>query len=127
MNAVQLQQLNKLQKPVHGNVPNVNQGQSSTNFQEILQKSLDNQPGVKFSAHAVDRLHERNIALSNDDISRLNNAVSLAEGKGSRESLVLMNDLAFVVSVKNKTVVTAMANSQLKDNVITNIDSTVIL
>ncbi len=126
MNAIQLQQL----KNIQGNVQvrsSDSSGQYTTNFQDYLRTSLEGQTGIKFSAHAANRLHERNIALSTDDVSKLNSAVSKAEEKGSRESLVLMNDLAFVVSVKNKTVVTAMANTQLKDNVITNIDSTVIM
>ncbi|MCP4728379.1 MAG: hypothetical protein GY863_25305 [bacterium] len=126
MNTVQLQQLKNIQGNVNKQGSKAT-GQFQTNFQDYLQKSLEGQTGVKFSAHAANRLFERNITLSPDDVSRLNKAVSKAEEKGSRESLVLMNDMAFVVSVKNKTVVTAMANSQLKDNVITNIDSTVIM
>ena len=95
-------------------------------FQEILRNSLKLQNGLKFSAHAIERLRSRSISLSGNDIIRLNNAVSKAEDKGSRDSLVLMNDLAFVVSVKNKTVVTAMTNSQMHDNIVTKIDSAVI-
>ena len=82
---------------------------------------------MKFSGHAVDRLKTRNIQLNNYDMLRLNDAVNRAEEKGSRDSLVLMDGTAFVVSVKNKTVVTAMAGDQMKDNVFTNIDSTVVV
>jgi flagellar operon protein len=95
-------------------------------FQQLLEKRLE-QNEIKFSSHALERLRMRNILLSNDDITRLNEAVSRAEDKGSRDSLVLMNNIAFVVSVKNKTIVTALTNDQMQDKVITNIDSTVLV
>ncbi len=95
-------------------------------FQDLLQKSMTLQDGLKFSAHALDRLRTRNISLGSQDMLRLNDAVGRAEDKGSRDSLVLMDNVAYVVSVKNKTVVTAMTDSQMRDSVITNIDSTVM-
>lgn len=101
--------------------------QKTGQFRDILSKSLASQSGVKFSAHALERLNSRNISLSGNDISRLNSAVNKAEQKGSRDSLILMNNMAFVVSVENKTVITAMTNNQMRDSVITNIDSTVVL
>ncbi|MFP5520358.1 MAG: TIGR02530 family flagellar biosynthesis protein [Bdellovibrionia bacterium] len=83
--------------------------------------------GVKFSNHAVERMKTRGINYSPDDLERLNQAVSKAAAKGSRDSLVLMNDSALIVSVKNNTVVTVMDKAALKENVFTNIDSTVVL
>ena len=79
------------------------------------------------------RLQMRNITLSPDDMDRLREAVDRAEGKGAREALILMSrepggqDLALVVSVKNRTVITAMEGESLKDNVFTNIDSAVVV
>jgi flagellar operon protein len=79
------------------------------------------------------RLQMRNITLSLDDLNKLRDAVDRAEAKGAREALVLMSrpsreqDLALVVSVKNRTVITAMDGDSLKDNVFTNIDSAVIV
>lgn len=79
------------------------------------------------------RLQMRNITLSPDDLNKLRDAVDRAEAKGAREALVLMSrpsrdqDLALVVSVKNRTVITAMDGDSLKDNVFTNIDSAVIV
>ena len=94
-------------------------------FKQILQKEMD---GVKFSQHASNRLQTRNIELSAKDMEKLNTAVGKAAQKGARESLILMNnELAFVVSIPNKTVITAMDGSNLKDNVFTNIDSAVIV
>lgn len=83
--------------------------------------------GLKFSNHAVDRMQSRGITYDTDDIKRLNEAVSKAAEKGSRDTLILMNDSALIVSVKNNTVVTVMDKNALKENVFTNIDSTIVM
>ena len=83
--------------------------------------------GVKFSNHAIERMRTRGISYSPEDISKISDAVSRAAAKGSKDSLVLMNDSALIVSVKNNTVVTVMDKNALKENVFTNIDSTVVL
>ncbi|MPN53289.1 hypothetical protein SDC9_200953 [bioreactor metagenome] len=76
----------------------------------------------------MQRLESRNIKLNPTDMDKLNRAIEKAAQKGARESLVLMNnDLALIVSVKNKTVITAMDGTSIKDNVFTNIDSAVIV
>ncbi|GIL17637.1 MAG: hypothetical protein BroJett040_13880 [Oligoflexia bacterium] len=82
---------------------------------------------VKFSNHAVERMMSRGIQFSKEDLGRLNDAVSRAQAKGAKDSLILMNDSALIVSVKNKTVVTVMDKSALKENVFTNIDSTIVM
>ncbi|MBM4165822.1 MAG: flagellar protein [Ignavibacteria bacterium] len=96
----------------------------SKSFQSILQKEMR---AVKFSAHAQERLKNRQIELNERDITSIENAVTRAEEKGSRDSLLLMNNLALVVSVKNRTVVTAMDSQSIREHVFTNIDSTVII
>lgn len=83
--------------------------------------------GVKFSNHAIERMRTRGINYSPEDITKLNDAVARAAAKGSKDSLVLMNDSALIVSVKNNTVVTVMDKNALKENVFTNIDSTVVI
>lgn len=83
--------------------------------------------GVKFSNHAIERMQTRGIAYSPEDLNRLSSAIEKAAAKGSKDSLVLMNDSALIVSVKNNTVVTVMDKNALKENVFTNIDSTVVL
>jgi flagellar operon protein len=85
------------------------------------------QANVKFSGHAQVRLASRNITLSGDDIAKLGNAITKAAAKGARESLVLMDQTALVVSIPNRTVITAVDKSALKDNIFTNIDSAMIL
>lgn len=93
-------------------------------FGRILDQELT---GVKFSQHALQRLASRNISLDGGDLAKLSGAVDKAAQKGARDSLILMKDLALVVSVKNRTVITAMDGANLKDNVFTNIDSAVIV
>jgi flagellar operon protein len=83
--------------------------------------------GVKFSNHAVERMQTRGISFNKADMDRLNEAVNRAASKGSKDTLVLMNDSALIVSVKNKTVVTVMDKNALKENVFTNIDSTIVM
>lgn len=82
---------------------------------------------IEFSAHALTRLQERNISLSAHNLQRLDNAVHLAGQKGSENTLVLMDDTAFIVSVKNKKVVTAIARDAAVENVFTHIDSATIV
>lgn len=86
-----------------------------------------NLEGVKFSNHAVERMMSRGIKFGAEDMQRLNEAVGRAAAKGSKDSLILMNDSALIVSVKNKTVVTVMDKTALKENVFTNIDSTIVM
>lgn len=94
-----------------------------TEFQRILEQKTGH---IEFSAHAAKRLAQRGIELTTQDVDRIAQAVDLAREKGSKESLVLLNGLAFVVSVPNRTVITAIDMESMKENVVTNIDSAVI-
>jgi flagellar operon protein len=95
------------------------------NFQDVLQKELSQ---VKFSRHALQRLEQREIKLDPEQMDKLRMAVDKAADKGARESLVLMdNQMAFVVSVRNRTVITAMDGASVKDSVFTNIDSAIVV
>jgi flagellar operon protein len=82
---------------------------------------------LKFSSHAIERIQSRGIKLDPADMKKLNDAVEKALQKGSKETLVIMGESAFVVSAKNKTVITAMDKSMMKENVFTNIDSTILV
>jgi len=100
-------------------------GNSNSQFSQILERELSD---VKFSQHAIQRLQSRNIMIDQAGMARLNGAVDKAAQKGAKESLVLMNnDLALVVSIKNKTVITAMDGASMKNNLFTNIDSAIII
>ena len=81
---------------------------------------------VRLSAHAMGRLQERRIAMDPDQMARLADGVDRAAAKGSRDSLVMVDHVAFVVSVRNRTVITAVDGDSLKDSVFTKIDSAVI-
>jgi len=93
-------------------------------FDEVLRGELDR---LKFSQHAQTRLESRNIQLSGDDVKQLADAVDRASQKGSQDSLVIMKNVAYIVNVKNRTVVTAVDGDNLNENVFTNIDSAVLI
>ncbi|TCL66547.1 flagellar operon protein [Hydrogenispora ethanolica] len=96
-------------------------------FAAVFQEQLGIQSELKFSAHALKRLESRQIELSASDLSRIQDAVNKAESKGAKESLIVMDQAALVVSIKNRTVITAVDDSNLKDNIFTNIDSAIVL
>ncbi len=96
-------------------------------FDALLQSTVERGGALKFSAHAKERLSMRNINLSAEDISRMTDAVNKAAGKGARQSLLVMDNQAFIVSVTNRTVITALDGGSMKENVFTNIDSAVIV
>jgi flagellar operon protein len=99
--------------------------QGTDSFQAVLNRALA-QP-VKFSGHAQERLAASKRQLSEVELAKLSDAVDRAAQKGARDALVLMQDLALVVSVKNRTVITAVDGDRMKENIFTNIDSAVIL
>lgn len=84
-------------------------------------------PALKFSAHALHRIQDRSIAMDQTLMGKLEKAVDTAEKKGAKESLILSDNAAFIVSVKNKTVITVLDRNQMNGNVFTNIDSTVVI
>ncbi|GFO67305.1 flagellar protein [Geomonas limicola] len=118
-----------IQAPVRPN-PATPQGAkqtgSGTPFAQVLDQKLPGQP-VKLSQHAQERLKSRGITLSDSDLKKLAGAVDSVAQKGGRDSLIMLGDAALVVSVKNRTVVTAMDRQAMQGNVFTNIDSAVVL
>jgi flagellar operon protein len=109
------------QTPAAGGQGSAVQGAS---FGDIFKSKVTEE--LKFSAHASSRLKSRNIEMTPDIMGKLEKAVEGAQNKGARDSLILVKDLAFIVNIPNKTVITAMDGESIKDNVFTNIDSTVI-
>lgn len=112
--------------------PNREPDLKGPSFEDVLKEKSKSPiekaiPNLNFSGHAVDRMVSRGIRLQSTDIKKLEDAVDKAQQKGSRETLVLMGDNAFIVNIKNRTVVTAMDRTMMKENVFTNIDSTVVL
>lgn len=96
-------------------------------FRDILTQKSNEGAEVKFSKHAANRLASRKIELTDAQMDRLNQGAQKAQMKGIRESLVLVDSLAFIVNVPNNTVVTAMNSDETEDNIFTNIDGAVII
>ena len=104
-------------------------------FDQVFEKTLDGgthdldqiRAPLKFSAHAKQRLADRKIKMDPAMMAKVNDAVDKAAQKGVEETLVLTNDAALIVSVKNKTVITALDRQSLSGNVFTNIDGAVII
>ncbi|MCC6152263.1 MAG: hypothetical protein IT367_00795 [Candidatus Hydrogenedentes bacterium] len=96
-------------------------------FADMLAAQLQGGKSVKFSAHATQRLADRHITLTQHEQANISRAVDKAAAKGARETLLLMDKVAFVVSVPNRTVITAMPQHELTDTVFTNIDSAVVV
>lgn len=95
-------------------------------FEEILKQKWDTGT-LKFSKHASARLDDRNISLSESQKERLENGAIRAGEKGIRESLVIVDELAFIVNVPNRTVITAISKNETEQNIFTNIDGAVIM
>lgn len=106
---------------------NVQQNNKKGEFASILKQTQEQHEEIKFSKHAQLRLQSRNISLSQAQKDKMKDAVSRAESKGVKDSLVLMDNLAFVVNVRNRTVITAANSNELTENVFTNIDGAVIV
>nr|WP_318683543.1 TIGR02530 family flagellar biosynthesis protein [uncultured Acetatifactor sp.] len=99
-------------------------------FEEVLrQRALQGAEvgALKFSKHAAVRMADRNIELSTEQLARLNDGAKKAGQKGIRDSLVIVDELAFIVNVPNQTVVTAMDSTETSENVFTNINGAVII
>jgi flagellar operon protein len=106
-------------KPEHP-VGKVVEGKSG--FDSIFRKEFDK---IKFSNHATKRIEARELQLSDTDMTKLKDAVNKAEAKGAKDSLVMMDNRAFIVNIPNKTVVTALDVQKSSENIFTNIDSVV--
>ncbi|MBM3324476.1 MAG: flagellar protein [Calditrichaeota bacterium] len=96
-------------------------------FSQVLDKTLGRSEPLAFSAHARARLLERRIELTASQMDRLEKGVGQAAEKGAKDSLVLLDNLALLVSIRNRTVITAMDDARMRENVFTQIDSTVIV
>ena len=119
-----------IQAPVRPSPVNPQGGKqvgSQTPFAKVLDEKLSPGQPVRLSQHALERLKSRGITLSDTDMKKLAGAVDSVAQKGGKDSLILMGDAALVVSVKNRTVVTAMDRQAMQGNVFTNIDSAVVL
>jgi flagellar operon protein len=99
------------------------QATSGPSFAELLTKQTS---APQFSRHALERLQQRGVNLDQPTLGRLTDGVQRAAGKGSRDSVVFVDNTAYVVSVTNNTVITAVPSEHMRQHVFTNIDSAVI-
>ncbi|MCB1059365.1 MAG: hypothetical protein KDB65_03965 [Calditrichaeota bacterium] len=122
-----LQQIQPIGSPTSvGNTRPVAPKVADNRFDQLLDQTVRDSQPVKFSAHAQNRLQHRQISLTEPQVARLEKSVTTAADKGSESSLVLLDNLAFIVSVRNRTVVTALEQAQTNSHVFTQIDSAVI-
>ncbi|MCL6460112.1 MAG: flagellar biosynthesis protein [Gorillibacterium sp.] len=94
---------------------------TTKSFGDVLRGEL------KLSRHAELRLKQRGVNLKPEQMEQIRSAIDKAEAKGAKDSLILMKDMALIVNVKNRTIVTAMDGASMKENVFTQIDSAIIL
>jgi len=96
-------------------------------FKNLLDEQLAKNSRLQFSKHAMERVDQRGIALTEDLLSSLDNAVKRAREKGARDVVVIDTTQAFIVNVPNNTVITTINDREMRENVFTNIDSAVII
>ncbi|MFW5984675.1 MAG: TIGR02530 family flagellar biosynthesis protein [Halanaerobiaceae bacterium] len=96
-------------------------------FEKVLKDKLNKQKELKFSHHAEKRMLSRGIEVSEKNLQQLTQAVDKAEEKGSKDSLIMVDEVAYLVSIENRTVVTAVDDESMRENVFTNIDSAVVM
>ena len=126
MNKIDIRQLeNRL---INSNKPKaINTNNINKDFGKVLLELQSKDEDIKFSKHATERLNNRNVNLSTEDIIRLKSAFSKADSKGVKDALILMDDKAFIANIRSKTIITTVSKEQLKDNIFTNIDGAVII
>lgn len=107
--------------------PQQNLTEGGFSFQEVLQKKVQTDNNLRFSKHASVRLQQRGIDLTDGQLERLMDGTRKAGQKGIKDSLVIVDELAFIVNVPNSTVVTAMDSKDAVENIFTNIDGAVIM
>jgi len=95
-------------------------------FASVLEREVETREGVRFSSHALQRMADRNVVLTAQDKARICRSLDLAASKGGRQTLVLLDKIALVASVPNRTVITVTQQDEMGDLVFTNIDSTVV-
>lgn len=100
---------------------------TDSTFQQVLTSKVEQAGQLKFTKHASERLGRRDITISDEQMQRLEDGARRAGEKGIKESLVLVDSLAFIVNTRQNTVITAMNQAETSENIYTNIDGAVII
>ncbi len=134
MSTVQQMRIDCREQPVNlvelaqrGKPADLQRSGKSSSFKEMFSREIAASHQLSVSRHAHQRMFSRGIELSEAQLGRIAEAIDKAAQKGSRETLVLADDMALVVSVENRTIITAFDRDQLHQGVVTSIDSAVIL
>jgi len=125
LTALQLQEQYRSSHTQKNGVDAVNE--AGLSFEQVLKTKTEEKDSLKFSKHASIRLEQRGISLTDSQMKRLSAGTEKAQLKGIRDSLVIVDELAFIVNVPKHTVVTAMDSTETDTNVFTNIDGAVIM
>ncbi len=134
MSADSAVKINNYQRPIdlieianRGTKPSDGDKVEGESFKDMFSRELADQRNVTFSKHAQERLYSRGIELSEAHLNRIVDAIDKAQTKGSKDALILSDEAAFIVSVKERTVVTVFDPQGLREGVVTAIDSAVII
>ena len=103
------------------------ENKANTSFEQLLNKELKISNSLQFSKHSRERIQQRGIKITDTLLKQLNDAVNNAKLKGAKDVVVISNDTAFIISISNNTVVTAMNGNEMKNNIFTKIDSAVLI
>ncbi len=122
MNKMRIESGNSTVRP---SVPLQKPLSSQKSFSSLLKEKIEEKSEIKFSKHAEMRLKMRSINLSESQKAKIASALDKAREKGIRDSLIIVDNMAFIANVKNRTIVTAVQNGELEENVFTNIDGAV--
>lgn len=95
-------------------------------LQQLGLTDTEEEKKLKFSKHAIDRIRKRNLKIDKAELSSINDSIEKARSKNVKETLVLLDNIALIVSIDSNTVITAMDKNSMKEKVITNIDSAVL-
>ena len=121
----EIQKLSQLQE-AQKRQQSLSKAPGTPSFKDVLEnKVAQSESGIKFSSHAEKRLQSRDIEFTPKHMQQLSEAVQKAKEKGAKETLMIFDNFSLIVSVKNNTVITAMDNDGMRENVFTNIDSAV--
>lgn len=134
MSALQNTTVANVQRPVNlieianrGKATSAKADKTQGTFRDMFSQQLAESRDVVLSKHAQARLHSRGIELNDSQLQKIADAIDKAGQKGARETLVLSDEAAYVVSIENRTVITAFDRNNLREGVVTSIDSAVIL